>query len=543
MHQDSCNVLMVVPLFNPKSFWGYEGAREILGARYPAIPLGLITVAAMLPKNWNVSLVNRNTEDLQQEHLAWADMVMVGGMLAQQFDALKVIELAHAAGKIVVMGGPDVTSSPEVYVSADIRVRGEAEGIIDAFIAAWEQGVRSGDFVAPKFEADVSRSPIPRFDLLNFKQYLNVGVQFSRGCPFTCEFCDIIELYGRAPRTKAPPQLLAELDALYALGYRGHVDFVDDNLIGNKKAVKAFLPHLIEWQKTHGYPFILTTEASLNISDDPELLQMMKDAYFFTIFIGIESPDPETLRHTQKKQNTRRSIPESVRRIHDYGIAVVGGFIIGFDTDKPGTADAIVECIEDASIPVAMVGLLYALANTQLTRRLAKEGRLHEKPGVDLKGRAGDACLDGLNFETIRPREEILQDQADVLAQIYTPEAFFRRVRRMIFSLDRINLGVRINLRNSLLEIDQFFKIMWHITLFRPDMRWRAWALIIEALVRKPAVIRDVVVAIVFQSYLGPLARYVIESRDNEIAEIKAAQRPSSPTTPQLISLAEGGNF
>jgi radical SAM superfamily enzyme YgiQ (UPF0313 family) len=536
---DVSNVLMIYPRFNPKSFWGYEGACELLGARYPATPLGMITVAALLPRSWNVRLVNRNTQELRQEDVAWADMVMTGGMLAQQFDTLKIIELAHGAGKPVVVGGPDVTSSPQVYASADIRVRGEAEGILDDFIAAWRQGVRSGDFIAPKFQADVTASPIPRFDLLNFKDYMFVGVQFSRGCPFTCEFCDIIELYGRVPRTKTPEQVLAELDTLYALGYRGHLDFVDDNLIGNKKAVKAFLPHLIEWQKKHNFPYQLSTEASLNLSDDPQLLQMMKEANFFVVFVGIESPDPETLIHTQKKQNTRRSIPDSVRRIHHYGISAIAGFVIGFDTEKPGAADAMVDCIEESAVPVAMVSLLYALPNTQLTRRLAKEGRLHENNGVDLSGGAGDACLAGLNFDTLRPRQEVLKQQADVLARSYDPKAYFGRVRRMILSLDRLKLGTWIGLRDSLREIDRFFKIMWHITLYRPEMRWHVWALVFETLVRNPGVIRDVMVATVFYIYLGPLSDFVIEHRRREIADLEAAAvQPPRVPPPSLDEVA-----
>ena len=520
---DPCNVLMIYPRFNPKSFWGFEGARELLGAHYPSTPLGMITVAAMLPKCWNVRLVNRNIQELCQDDLAWADLVMSGGMLPQQSDTLKIIELAHAAGKPVVVGGPDVTSSPQLYAAADIRVSGEAEGVLDEFIEAWRRGVRSGDFIAPKFQADVTRSPVPRFDLLNFKDYMFVGVQFSRGCPFTCEFCDIIELYGRVPRTKSPEQMLAELDRLYALGYRGHLDFVDDNLIGNKKAVKAFLPHLIGWQKKHDFPYMLSTEASLNLSDDAELLQMMKDANFFVVFIGIESPDPETLRHTQKKQNTRRSIPDSVHRIHHYGISVIGGFIIGFDTDKPGADDAMVNCIEEAAIPIAMVSLLYALPNTQLTRRLAKEGRLHEDNGVDVSGGAGEACLAGLNFETLQPRQVLLKQQVKVLARIYDPKAYFGRVRRMVLSLNKLRLSARIGIRESLREIDHFFKIMWHITLYRPEMRRHVWALLLETLVRNPGVIRDVIVSTVFYIYLGPLSDFVVERFSKEITDLEAA--------------------
>ena len=205
-------------------------------------------------------------------------------------------------------------------------------------------------------------------------------MQFSRGCPFTCEFCDIIELYGRVPRTKTNAQMLAELDGLYALGYRGHVDFVDDNLIGNKKAVKAFLPELARWLEEHDYPFEFTTEASLNLADDDELLRLMSEANFFGVFVGIESPDPETLVAMRKKQNTRRNIAESIHRIYAAGMFVTAGFIVGFDSEKASIADAMIELIEDAAIPVAMVGLLYALPNTQLTRRLAKEGRLHTLP-------------------------------------------------------------------------------------------------------------------------------------------------------------------
>ncbi len=266
-----CNVLMIYPRFMADSFWNFSEACELVGARYPAIPLGLITVAALLPKSWNVRLVNRNTEELADSDLDWADMVMTGGMLFQQSDTLELIDMCRARGLPVVVGGPDATSSPHRYESANFRVLGEVEDIIGQFIAAWEQGSREGMFVAEKFQVDVTKTPVPRFDLLKFEQYLYIGVQFSRGCPFTCEFCDIIELYGRSPRTKTHDQMLAELEALYRLGYRGHVDFVDDNLIGNKKAIKAFLPTLEKWIEQHDYPFEFTTEASLNLADDGEL--------------------------------------------------------------------------------------------------------------------------------------------------------------------------------------------------------------------------------------------------------------------------------
>ena len=342
---------------------------------------------------------------------------MAGGMLPQRPDALEIVSLAKNARKPVIVGGPDVTSSPDHYAEANFRVLGEAEGIIDEFIDAWEAGERQGLFEAPKFKIDVTKTPIPRFDLLKQHQYLYLGIQFARGCPFTCEFCDIIELYGRVPRTKAAKQMLAELDALYSAGYRGHLDFVDDNFIGNKKAVKAFLPHLIAWQKAHGYPFAFSTEASINLADDDALLALMREANFFTIFVGIESPDTDTLIATQKKQNTRRSLAQGVEKILRAGIYVNAGFILGFDSENGSVADGMIACIEDTAIPVCMVGLLYALPTTQLTRRLAAEGRLF--PESYSQGQVGtgvgDQCTAGLNFATARPRREILTDYRRVL--------------------------------------------------------------------------------------------------------------------------------
>ena len=260
-HVKVCNALLIYPRFDADTFWNFKRTGEVFGAKYPASPLGLITIAAMLPRSWSIKLVNRNTEELSDADLNWADLVFTGGMLPQQSDTLDVVDFCRARGKPVAVGGPGVTSCPHLYQAADFRVIGEAEHIMESFIAAWEAGAREGQFEAEKFKTDVTKSPIPRFDLLKFDDYLHIGVQFSRGCPFTCEFCDIIELYGRVPRAKTNTQMLAELDELYRLGDRGHVDFVDDNLIGNKKAVKAFLPELAKWLETRDYPFEFTTES------------------------------------------------------------------------------------------------------------------------------------------------------------------------------------------------------------------------------------------------------------------------------------------
>jgi radical SAM superfamily enzyme YgiQ (UPF0313 family) len=426
MSTHACNALLIYPRFAADTFWNFAATCEVFGARYPAAPLGLITIASMLPNSWSIRLVNRNTEELTDDDLEWADLVMTGGMLPQQCDTLDIIDICRARGIPVVVGGPAVSSSPHIYKRANFCVLGEAEGILDKFVEAWQAGAREGLFEAPKFQIDVTKTPIPRFDLLKFHQYLHIGVQFSRGCPFTCEFCDIIELYGRVPRTKTSAQMLAELDALHRLGYRGHVDFVDDNLIGNKKALKAFLPELTKWLEAHKYPFEFTTEASINLADDPELLKLLRAANFVGVFVGIESPDPATLIAMRKKQNTRRSIPQSIHKLYAAGLFVTAGFIVGFDSEKEAVADAMIDLIEEASIPVCMVGLLYALPNTQLTSRLAQEGRLHPHPERPPPGSA-DQCTQGLNFETRRPREEILRDYRRIVEAIYDPAAYAGR--------------------------------------------------------------------------------------------------------------------
>jgi radical SAM superfamily enzyme YgiQ (UPF0313 family) len=302
------NALLVYPKFEGTSFWNYQATCELLGAKYSAAPLGLITVAALLPGNWEVRLVNRNTEELREEDLAWADVIMTGGMLPQQPDTLRIIEMAHALGQPVVVGGPDATCSPETYAAADFLVLGEAEEIMADFVAAFEGGAAKGTFTASRFP-DVTRSPVPRFDLLQLDHYLHVGVQYSRGCPFDCEFCNVIDLNGRVPRAKTTEQVLRELDALHAVGYRGHVDFVDDNLIGNRRALKPFLRDLDRWLDARGRPFEFSTEASLDLAEEDELLRLMREANFF-------DAEPETV------------------------------------------AREMVACIEAASIPVCMVGLL-----------------------------------------------------------------------------------------------------------------------------------------------------------------------------------------
>ncbi len=516
-----CRVLMVYPRFVPNSFWNYVEACKLLGARYPTPPLGLITVAALLPQSWEIRLVNRNTEELADSDIAWADMVMTGGMLNQQPDCVALIERCHAHGKPVVVGGPDVTSSPHLYEAADFQVLGEAEDIMADFVAAWEGGERSGIFTAEKFQVNVTRTPPPRYDLLKLDHYLYVGVQYSRGCPFTCEFCDIIELYGRVPRVKTNAQILAELDVLHRLGYRGHVDFVDDNFIGNKKSLRTFLPELKTWLETHDYPFEFTTEASINLADDDELLGLMKEANFFGVFVGIESPDPETLVAMRKKQNTRRDISASVHKIYAAGMFVTAGFIVGFDSERVSIADAMTAFIEDCAIPVCMVGLLYALPNTQLTRRLAKEGRLYEGHDVMLESQAGDQCTLGINFEPKRPMRDILLDYRRILERVFEPAAYAGRLDRLA---SQLNGSVRRDLvagdiRGRINSMDAVHRIINAV----PGTREVFWQTFVNCAKHNPRALRTIVSLMALYMHLGPFARHVIGEIDARIAALDDA--------------------
>ena len=518
----STKVLMVFPRFNQNSFWSLQAACDIYGVKCPAPPLGMLTLAALLPKDWDIRLVNRNAQELQTADLDWADIVMTGGMLPQRDDSQTVIALAQARGKPVAVGGPDPMSSPECYETADFRVLGEAEGIIHLFIEAWERGERKGTFEGERFKVDVATSPIPRFDLINFKHYLYVGVQFSRGCPFNCEFCDIIELYGRVPRSKTNDQMLAELQALYDAGYRGHVDFVDDNLIGNKKALKRFLPALSAWQKERRYPFEFSTEASMNLADDTQLLEMLKDANFFAIFVGIESPDTETLIATQKKQNTKRSLADSVHKIYDAGLFVIAGFIVGFDTEKGSMARGMVECINDTGIPVAMVGLLTALPNTQLTRRLVAENRL-----LPMEAGSGDQCTAGLNFVTLRPRVDIMMDYKKVLETIYEPNAYFERVRLVGRALKMPDNPSKFEPKLALHDAKFMARLVYRMTITRPDLRRPFWKTLMDTARHNPAALQSVITMITFYLHLGSFANKVI--KELEVAIVAERKSPKAP--------------
>ncbi len=415
-------ILLVYPEF-PETYWSFKHALAFEGKRSAFPPLGLLTVASMLPADWEKRLVDMNVEPLAQEDIEWADMVFASAMLVQKPSFLEVIEKAHAAGKRVVVGGPYVSTTPD-KLTADHTFIGEAEETLPEFLHDLELGIPQAVYRSDEKPA-LTATPAPDFSLAKIDRYVAMSVQYSRGCPFQCEFCDIIEIYGRVPRTKTSGQMLAELDGLREAGWTGLVFMVDDNFIGNKKSVKVFLPELAEWSRDHGRPFSFITEASVNLAADEQLLGMMRDSGFRRVFLGIETPVEESLIEAQKKQNIRGSLLDSVRLIQSYGMEVMAGFILGFDSDPDDIFKLQIDFIRESAIPLAMVGLLGPLPDTALWRRLEKEGRL-------LKQGSGDNTDCSLNYIPKMDATRLVEGYKQVLSTIYSSREYYDRTLKCL---------------------------------------------------------------------------------------------------------------
>ena len=418
-------ILCLYPAF-PRTYWGHEESMRLIGRKALMPPLGLITVAGMLPKEWDVRLVDLNVEPLKPSDLAWADVVFLSGMLVQRDPLLGLADQARAAGKIVVVGGPVATTSPELLAPhADCVVSGEAEDLMAPLCEALRKGREAlpAHLSAPA-RPDVRNSPTPRYDLLKVGAYNSIGVQWSRGCPFTCEFCDIIEVFGRLPRTKPPEQLCRDLDAIYATGFRGSVFLADDNLVGNKNEAIRLFKQVREWMVAHNFPFMFYGEASINLANCEDLMDAMVDAGFDSVFVGIETPSEEALRETRKAQNLAVDIHSSVRKLVSHGLDISAGFIVGFDSDDAASIERLRRWVADSIIPESMVGILTALPGTQLERRLIREDRLVNRASGETFGRA--------NFRTKMDEVELLEAYRRLMADIYRPEAYFERVNRML---------------------------------------------------------------------------------------------------------------
>ena len=410
-------VLLINPEF-PDTYWSFRHALPFEGKRSAFPPLGLLTVSALLPPTWERRLIDLNVESLRTSDIDWADMVFATAMLVQKDSLKQVVQRCKARGKRVVLGGPYVTTTIEDLPDADHIFLGEAETTLPQFIKDLESGEAKRSYQAVE-RPPLSATPLAHFHLANLKRYSAMSVQYSRGCPFSCEFCDIIEIYGRVPRTKSNQQMLAEFDALRDLNWRGTVFIVDDNFIGNKKNVRQLLPALAEWQKKNGYPFSLLTESSVNLADDETLLESMREAGFRRVFLGIETPVEESLKEAQKSQN-RGNLLDSVKKIQSYGMEVMGGFIVGFDNDPEDIFERQIDFIRKSAIPLAMVGLLNALPDTQLWKRLEREGRL-------LGEASGNNTTCTFNFKTRMDPALLIQGYQSIMRTIYAPREYYQR--------------------------------------------------------------------------------------------------------------------
>lgn len=418
------NILFVNPMY-PDTFWSFRHALKFISKKASFPPLGLLTVAALLPAEWNKRLTDINVNPLKDEELYWADYVFLGGMSIQKESAKMVIQRCKSVGVKVVAGGQMFTAHPEEFEEVDHLVLNEAELTLPPFLKDMERGTAVHLYSSDQW-ADIHTTPVPLWDLIKLRPYASMNIQYSRGCPYDCEFCDITVLYGRVPRTKGREQILHELESLYTRGWRGGVFFVDDNFIGNKdKLKKEILPAIIEWMEQRKHPFYFQTEASINLSDDEELMVLMAKAGFNAIFVGIESPNEESLVECKKIPNRNRNLIASVKKIQKFGMQTQGGFIVGFDSDPATIFDRVTGFIQESGIVTAMVGLLNAPANSKLYKRLLKEGRL-------LKAMTGDNTDFTMNFVPRMKFDTLIDGYKKILQTIYSPKHYYARVKSFL---------------------------------------------------------------------------------------------------------------
>ncbi|WP_319562526.1 DUF4070 domain-containing protein [Marispirochaeta sp.] len=414
------NLLLVYPEF-PETFWSYKKALKFVSKKSGSPPLGLLTVAAMLPAEWNIKVVDMNVSPLRNSSIRKADFVFISGMSVQQESARKVIELCARLGTKTVAGGPLFTTGWENFPRVDHFVLNEAELTLPEFLRDIQKGTARRIYSTEQWP-DITDTPLPRWDLIKMKKYASMSVQHSRGCPFDCEFCDITLLYGRKTRVKTSSQITAELDNIYSHGWRENVFFVDDNFIGSKTILKReTLPAIIRWMEEHRYPFTFNTQASINIADDKELLRLMGKAGFTRVFVGIETPNEESLKECSKVQNINRDMIASIKIINQHGMEVQGGFIVGFDSDPASIFEDQIRFIQESTVVTAMVGLLTALKGTKLYLRLKRENRL-------VSEETGNNTDLSINFKPAMNLDILLNGYKKIVSTIYSPKYYYKRV-------------------------------------------------------------------------------------------------------------------
>lgn len=520
-------VLLIYPVF-PPTFWSYDKILKLIDRKVLLPPLGMITVAAILPQEWEFKLVDRNIRAVSEAEWEWAELIIFSAMIVQKQDLLEQIAEAKRHNKLVAVGGPYATSLPDEpkAAGADFLILDEGEITLPQFVGAIQRGETQGTFRATE-KPDVTTTPIPRYDLLELDAYDSMSVQFSRGCPFQCEFCDIIVLYGRKPRTKEPAQLLRELDYLYELGWRRAIFMVDDNFIGNKRNVKLLLKELKVWQEEHQYPFSFNTEASVDLASDRELMELMVQCNFNAVFLGIETPDESSLQLTKKFQNTRNSLTDTVDKIIRAGLRPMAGFIIGFDGEKSGAGERIVEFVEEAAIPTAMFGMLQALPLTALWSRLERENRLRDNQRQDIN----QTTL--MNFVPTRPIEEIAREYVETFWTLYEPKRYLDRVYRCFLKLGKPQHQASFTLP-SWVDLKALATVVWRQGIKR-DTRWRFWHHLFGILRHNPAVWEHYLIMCAHNEHFSQYRQIVRDEIEAQLAEFLAQERLNTDKT-QIVA-------
>ena len=467
-------ILLVYPPY-PDTFWSFRNALRMASKKANFPPLGLLTVAAMLPDEWQKKLVDMNVTTLTDEDLKWADYMFISAMVIQSNSAKEVITRCNKLGTKIVAGGPLFTTRYEEFDGVDHFVLDEAEITLPPFLEDLDRGCAKHIYTSTE-RPDLRKTPIPLWPLIDMKKYSSMDIQYSRGCPFNCEFCDIIILNGHKPRTKDKDQLLAEFDVLYNHGWRGGVFIVDDNFIGNKRKLKTeILPAIIKWMEERKYPFVLSMEASINLADDEELMRLMVKAGFNTVFIGIETPNEESLVECNKIQNKNRDLVASVKKIQNYGLEVQGGFIVGFDSDPLSIFKNQINFIQNSGIVTAMVGLLQAPRGTRLFQRLKEENRL-------LRGSSGDNTDFSLNFIPKMNYETLISGYKHILNTIYSPKQYYERIKTLLKEYKPRGIAKG---RIRLYHVKAFTKSIWFLGIREKGRRYY-WKLLILTLLKWP---------------------------------------------------------
>lgn len=457
----------------PDTFWSFKHALRFVSKKAAFPPLGLLTVAAMMPDEWQFRLVDLNVRRLEDADLRWADFVMISAMLVHAASVREVVARCTALAKPVIAGGPLFTTGYENYPGIAHFVLGEAEEIIAEVVDDLKNGRLRAIYRAKGFP-DVSRTPVPRWDLIDMRHYVSMSVQFSRGCPFDCEFCDIVVMNGRVPRTKQPEQLIGELEALRQRGWNEKVFIVDDNFIGNKRSTKALLRAIVEWRKRTHASMGFLTEASVNLADDPEMCSLMVEAGFKKVFLGIETPSMEALQECHKLQNVGRDLVSAVRTLQQSGLEVMGGFIVGFDSDRSDIFTRQFEFIQHSGVATAMVGLLTALPQTRLWRRLKQEGRLETES-------SGNNTAATLNFIPKLNRAFLQSGYCELMKKLYEPVAYYRRIRTFLENYRPTGPRSRVSFEELKAAVKSFWLLgVWH------RGRIAYWRLFLSTLIRRP---------------------------------------------------------